>query len=123
KSRLNRMQDITGARVVVPDLATQEMVLQLVLEEFKDSNAVVAKDTRKEGDELGYRGLHVVVQIGGRFAEIQIRTMLQGLWAQVVEKLDETTGTDLKHGSGPDGALQWLKAFSGRLERVEYGEK
>jgi ppGpp synthetase/RelA/SpoT-type nucleotidyltranferase len=123
KSRLNRIQDIAGARVVVPDLATQEAVLQLVLAEFDDCGAAVAKDSRKDADELGYRGLHVVVQISGRFAEIQIRTMLQGLWAQVVEKFDETGGSDLKHGSGPDEALKWLRAFSDRLQRVEGGEK
>jgi ppGpp synthetase/RelA/SpoT-type nucleotidyltranferase len=123
KSRLNRIQDIAGARVVVPNLDTQEAVLQLVLTEFSDSNAVVAKDTRETSDELGYRGLHVVVELNGRFAEIQIRTALQGLWAQVVEKLDETGGTDLKHGSGPSQTLEWLKDFSERLNRVEHGEK
>lgn len=64
-----------------------------------------------------------MVCIGGRFAEIQIRTALQGLWAQFVEKLDETSGSDLKHGSGDQQALEWLQALSERLRRFEYGEE
>ena len=123
RSRLNRIQDIAGARVVVPDMATQEAVLQLTLREFAQNSPVIANDTRDSADELGYRGLHVVVLIDGRYAEIQIRTALQGLWAQVVEKLDETADTDLKHGSGPEETLKWLRAFSQRLTQVEHGEK
>lgn len=122
KSRLNRIQDIAGARIVVPDMATQEAVLQVTLREFAENSPVIANDTREAADNLGYRGLHVVVLIAGRYAEIQIRTGLQGLWAQVVEKLDETAGSDLKHGSGPEDTLEWLKAFSERLQRVERGE-
>lgn len=123
RSRLNRIQDIAGARVVVPDMATQQSVLQAVLQEFAENSPVIAKDTREAGDGLGYRGLHVVVLIAGRYAEIQIRTVSQGLWAQVVEKLDEVAGSDLKHGSGPEETLEWMRAFSERLRRVEHGEK
>jgi ppGpp synthetase/RelA/SpoT-type nucleotidyltranferase len=122
KSRLNRIQDIAGARIVVPDVATQEAVLQVTLREFAENSPVIANDTRDTADSLGYRGLHVVVLIAGRYAEIQIRTALQGLWAQVVEKLDEAAGSDLKHGSGSEEALKWLKEFSERLGRVEHGE-
>ena len=123
RSRLNRIQDIVGARVVVPDMATQQAVLEVALREFAENSPVIAKDTRDAGDGLGYRGLHVVVLIAGRYAEIQIRTGLQGLWAQVVEKLDEVAGSDLKHGSGLEETLDWLRAFSERLGRVEHGEK
>lgn len=37
KSRLNKIHDIVGARIVVPDIATQEDVLRATLEEFADS--------------------------------------------------------------------------------------
>src|SRR5579862_1419176 len=123
RGRLNRIQDIAGARIVVPNLEAQEAVLRVVLDEFLDGEATIVKDARAEGDELGYRGVHVVVLIEGRYAEIQIRTGLQGLWAQIVERLDEDQGTDLKHGSGPEATLKWLKEFSQRLTSVEYGDK
>ncbi|HEY5294818.1 MAG TPA: RelA/SpoT domain-containing protein [Gaiellaceae bacterium] len=123
KSRLNRIQDIAGARVVVTDIAAQELVLQATLDEFKAQGAAITKDTRAAPDALGYRGLHVVIEIDGRYAEIQIRTRLQGLWAQVVEKADERIGSDLKHGVGDPETLNWLRAFSDRLQRVEQGEK
>jgi Region found in RelA / SpoT proteins len=113
---------IAGARVVVPDLATQEAVLEATLSEFKANEATIAKDSRTTADDLGYRGLHVVVLLDGRYAEIQIRTALQGIWAQVVEKIDETSGSDLKHGSGPTETLRLLNTLSQDIQRVESGE-
>ena len=116
------MQDIAGTRVVVPDLRAQELALEATLLEF-DAQEPRVKDTRVEGDANGYRGLHVIVLLEGRYAEIQLRTPQQALWAQFVETLDETAGTDLKHGDGPDDVRAWLKQFSERLGRVERGEE
>jgi ppGpp synthetase/RelA/SpoT-type nucleotidyltranferase len=121
KSRLARIQDIAGTRIVVPTLAEQDAVLTAALAQF-GSDASVVKDTRKDGDALGYRALHVVVQMDGRLAEIQIRTATQASWAQIVEILDEQGKTDLKHGNGPAETLEWLRQASDALRRVDLGE-
>jgi putative GTP pyrophosphokinase len=121
KSRLSKMQDIAGTRVVVPGLDDQQRILDVTLDHFAGARPTV-KDTRTDGDTLGYRALHVVVDLGGRFAEIQIRTATQATWAQIVEILDEQGETDLKHGNGPAETLEWLRSASDQLRRVDVGE-
>jgi ppGpp synthetase/RelA/SpoT-type nucleotidyltranferase len=98
-------------------------VLDATLATFSDADPRIAKDTRETADALRYRGLHVVVRLDDRLAEIQIRTSAQNLWAQLVEKLDEVRGTDLKHGVGPTDVLDGMKRLSELLRRQETGEE
>lgn len=122
KTRLSRMQDIAGARVQVPTLELQEAVLKAVLKVFERCEPQVAKDTRAEPDRFGYRALHVVVMLGGRRVEIQIRTRSQDGWAQIVEKVDDTFSCDLKHGRGPAEWLQWLHELGDELRKGDLGQ-
>jgi hypothetical protein len=120
RGRLNRIQDIAGARVVVQSRADQEIALKVVLQELKSLKPFVAKDTREEADEHGYRAVHVVVTtahpgLGERTAEIQIRTVGENAWAQIVESLDAVLGSDLKHGVGPADFREWLLSLSDAL--------
>jgi hypothetical protein len=121
RSRLSRIQDVAGTRIVVPTLEHQERVLEHILTEFASESPAV-KDTRAAGDELGYRALHVVVTLDGRYAEIQLRTAAQATWAQSVEILDEQEKSDLKHGVGPEDRLEFLKRLSDQLRRVDIGD-
>jgi ppGpp synthetase/RelA/SpoT-type nucleotidyltranferase len=59
-----------------------------VREELFLAEYVSTKDTREEADHLGYRAVHVIVT-DGRLAEIQIRTIWQNAWAQVVESFND----------------------------------
>ncbi|MDQ2981149.1 MAG: RelA/SpoT domain-containing protein [Actinomycetota bacterium] len=126
RGRLNRIQDIAGARIVVPGAAEQEAVLRIVTS-LENLKPVVAKDSRKQADEQGYRAVHVVLTtahpgIGERPAEIQIRTIAENAWAQVVENIDGVLGSDLKHGNGPADYQEWLLELSDALAAVERGE-
>jgi hypothetical protein len=64
----------------------------------------VAKDTRERGDDYGYRAVHVVATLDGRFAEVQIRTVYQDVWAQLVERTDKTLGTGPEESSGTNAS-------------------
>jgi hypothetical protein len=121
KMRLTRMQDIAGTRVVVPGLDVQESVTTIVLGLFASKNGRVVKDTRERGDDFGYRAVHVVATLDGRYAEVQIRTGYQDVWAQVVERTDKMLGTDLKHGYGPTDWLEWLLELSDVLREHDLG--
>jgi hypothetical protein len=122
KMRLSKMQDIAGTRVVVPALDVQEVVTTIVLALFADKDCDVAKDTRAGGNDFGYRAVHVVATLDGRFAEVQIRTVLQDVWAQLVERTDKTLDTDLKHGDGPAEWLEWLLELSDALRQRDLGK-
>lgn len=80
------------------------------------------RDTRERPDQYGYRAVHVVVTLEERFVEIQIRTVAQNAWAQIVEKLDEVRGSDLKHGRGPADWLEWLHELGDELRKRDLGE-
>ena len=115
------MQDIAGTRIVVPTLQLQEITAGVVRETFPAWDPREARDTRERGDEYGYRALHLVVTLDGRYAEIQIRTQAQDTWAQVVEQADRALGTDLKHGRGPAEWLDWLVELSDSLRQRDLG--
>lgn len=108
---LPRMQDIAGARIVVPSLEVQEPVIAAVRQLFGPELRHV-KDQRAEPDQYGYRAVHLIVRVNGRIAEIQIRTVWQDRWAQIVEQVDGLLSSDLKHGRGPAEWLEWLHGVS-----------
>jgi hypothetical protein len=56
-----------------------------------------------------------------RTAELQLRTHVQQGWAQLVERLDQTLGTDFKHGAGPSGIQDWLRTMSTEGRKAELG--
>jgi hypothetical protein len=122
KTRLATMQDIAGTRIVVPTLEIQDAITTVVLERFRNKDGYVAKDTRENGDDYGYRAVHAVATLDGRFAEVQIRTVHQDVWAQLVERTDKMLNTDLKHGRGPADWLEWLLELSDALRQRDLGK-
>ena len=123
-TRLTQMQDIAGGRIVVPLPDLQDALLQILIEAHAEliGGAPRVTDTRDGGDEQGYRAVHVVIPLEGMPVEVQIRTPLQQLWAQIVERVDQALGSDLKHGAGPAEWLEYLQTLSDLFERVEAGE-
>jgi ppGpp synthetase/RelA/SpoT-type nucleotidyltranferase len=115
------MGDISGARIVVPSLDLQDVTTEFVSTVFV-ANSPAIKDQRAEGDDYGYRAIHVLIRVQGRLAEIQIRTEWQDRWAQVVESLDSARDFDLKHGQGPTDWLEWLLELSDEFRKADLGE-
>jgi hypothetical protein len=123
RTRLWTMQDIAGARIVVPSPGAQTHALSQVVSVFDAERPRVTKDCREQPDQYGYRAIHVVVEMADRFAEIQIRTQPQQSFAQIVEKADEIMGFDLKHGQGPADWLEWLHGLSDELRKADLGQQ
>ena len=76
----------------------------------------------ENGDQWGYRAIHVVVRLDERLAEIQVRTTNQDRWAQIVKAIDKARGLDLKHGRGPADWVQWLQELSDALRNADLGK-
>ena len=122
---LSTMQDIAGGRLVIPTIESQESATSGFVEGIESAlgNRPSVKDTTERGDELGYRAVHVVFQFGARPAEIQIRTARQQQWAQTVENVDQSLGTDLKHGNGPEAWRAWLLKLSHAFREQDLGKE
>jgi hypothetical protein len=115
---LSKMQDIAGARVV--DGMTREEQDRLVARITARFDRYRVKDRRAE-PSYGYRAVHVIVRVQGRPVEIQVRTYLQDLWAQIVERLADAWGRGIRYGeppSEPDLPAAGGRTRHGLIERV-----
>ncbi len=115
--RLSQMQDIAGCRTVVADVAQQDQLVSLIEGKFP----CVVSDRRLQPSH-GYRAVHVVVRSGRLPIEVQVRTRLQHLWAEISEKFADEFGIEVKYGGGqPDvrEALDETSSLVARIERLE----
>ena len=94
KMNLSRMQDIRGCRIVVEGGNIQaESILKEIKSIFEKPNIKIRND-----NETGYRAIHIIVKEDGHPVEIQLRTVLQDLWANWCEKYS-ANDLDLKYGT------------------------
>jgi len=107
------MQDIAGCRVVVPDITGQSSLVGR-LEEMFDVTLV----DRRSKPSHGYRAVHVIVR-SELPVEIQVRTELQHVWAELSEKLADTYGIGLKYGGGPSDIRRVLDEWSVLIAEFE----
>lgn len=100
KTRLAEMQDIAGLRIVSKaDLAEQDRTVGKIVETLPVTKVI---DRRKQPTH-GYRAVHVIATLEGRHVEIQVRTHLQDLWAQAIERLADEAGREIRYGGPPHG--------------------
>src|SRR5262245_850816 len=96
RTRLSRMQDIAGCRIVVEGVMAQEETILLLRREFPAAKV----SDRRLNPSHGYRAVHLIVTIREKPVEIQIRTKLQHLWAEYSEKCADVVDPALKYGGG-----------------------
>lgn len=106
--RLTQIQDIAGCRLIVQDIAEQESVVQSLTSLFENITII----DRREKPSHGYRAVHVVVKYRGKLIEIQVRTVLQHLWAEQSEKLSDIFDSAIKYGGGGEDIQKGLTELS-----------
>jgi ppGpp synthetase/RelA/SpoT-type nucleotidyltranferase len=116
--RLTQIQDIAGCRLIVPDIANQDQVVQSLSRLFENTNIV----DRRQKPSHGYRAVHVIVTHLGKVVEIQVRTALQHLWAEFSEKLSDRIGLAIKYGAGNDKIRETLLSLSNTVAARESNE-
>jgi len=115
--RLSQMQDIAGCRVTVLGISEQEAAVDAIKSIFKKVSVI----DRREKPSHGYRAVHIVAEMDGKLIEIQVRTQLQHLWAENVEKASDRFGGDLKYGVGDSRVISRILELS-RLISVAEGQ-
>ncbi len=113
--QLSRIQDIAGLRIVGSDLSWQDATVAGLVAHWPDARVV----DRRATPTFGYRAVHVIPVAMGLPIEVQVRTRLQHLWAQVSETAADRVGTALKYGGGPAYLTTLLLAISESVSRIE----
>lgn len=96
--RLTQIQDIAGCRIIVSDLDDQNRVVERLRASFDHVTVV----DRRQNPSHGYRAVHVILTVEEKAMEVQIRTPLQHLWAELSEKLSDIIDPSIKYGGGSD---------------------
>jgi len=113
--RLTQVQDIAGCRLVVPEIADQERVVAALVEFFPDAILV----DRRSKPSHGYRAIHLIVRVSDKLVEIQVRTMLQHLWAEQSEKMSDLVDPAIKYGGGAQDFQELLRVSSDAVGGIE----
>lgn len=117
--RLSQVQDIAGCRIVVADVAEQERVVVSLYAAFPGASVA----DRRAKPSYGYRAVHVIARISGKLIEIQVRSSLQHLWAELSEKVSDMVDPAIKYGGGPQVHQQGLASASAEVAGVEEVEQ
>lgn len=100
---LPRMQDLAGIRIVgAISLDEQDRLAAEIIRRFPPDPRQPKLIDRRIDPRHGYRAVHVVVCVDGVSIEIQIRTLLQHLWADLMERLADRLGRQIRYGEPPN---------------------
>ncbi|MFD1945206.1 RelA/SpoT domain-containing protein [Nocardioides aestuarii] len=111
---LSSMQDIGGCRAILADV---DEVRRVEARLKKRRPPVGYADYINTPRSSGYRGIHVVVDYGGRHIEVQLRTKVMHEWAIAVERLSARVGDNLKQDG--EHALQLLMSVISDAMAIE----
>jgi putative GTP pyrophosphokinase len=117
--RLSQIQDIAGCRVIVTDVVEQERVVASLRTAFPGASII----DRRVNPSFGYKAVHVITTKFGKLVEIQVRTALQHLWAELSEKLSDVFDPSIKYGGGSNEIRNILALRSKILVEIEEIEK
>lgn len=115
RTRLSEMQDIAGLRIVRDISLAEQDELVIGIEGLIPEAKTV--DRRKRPSH-GYRAVHVIAKIADRPVEIQIRTDMQDLWAQALERLADRAGREIRYGGIPEGCEALIETLLAAAREV-----
>jgi ppGpp synthetase/RelA/SpoT-type nucleotidyltranferase len=115
--RLSQVQDLAGARIIVPNRPTQDDAAIKIRRHFEASGHACREIDRRTNPSHGYRALHLVLNVASVLVEIQIRTDLEDTWAQIVERLADQWGRGIRYGEQPVNPDTRVRAGEQTLSR------
>ncbi len=119
KMQVTQMQDVAGVRALLPSLTHLYAVSRRLR---KTWTVIRVRDYVAEPKPSGYRALHLIVRRGGYPVEVQLRTVLQDVWANQVEKDGRQIGVGLKFGAGAAEVHAYYVAVSDAFVFLDLGE-
>jgi ppGpp synthetase/RelA/SpoT-type nucleotidyltranferase len=99
---LARVQDLAGIRMVgaLRSGEQDQLAAEITCRFPADPREARIVDRRAEPSH-GYRAVHVIVSLDGITIEVQVRTFFQHLWADLMERLADRLGRQIRYGEPP----------------------
>ncbi len=125
---LSTMDDVAGCRLVLDgDRDAQDRTVEQVRELFNRDGASAEVKDRRAFPSYGYRAVHVLVRLDDVRIEVQVRTQLQHLWAELSEKFADRVGRHVRYGGAPSGetereAFELLQTVATNIDEMERGD-
>lgn len=119
---LSRMNDIAGCRAVLPTQAGVDHVIERLQRQRRWHLLPRVWDYVAQPKEDGYQAKHLVALKDAYRIEIQLRTLGQHQWAELVERLDRDHGTRIKFGEIDDQLKAALSTAAATMAAYEQKE-
>jgi ppGpp synthetase/RelA/SpoT-type nucleotidyltranferase len=99
---LHSMQDLAGFRVVGAfSFPKQDELAAEVCRRFPADPREPRIRDRRADPSYGYRAVHVIVSLDDVTIEVQVRTVVQHLWADLMERIADRLGRGIRYGEPP----------------------
>jgi putative GTP pyrophosphokinase len=118
--KLADMVDIGGVRAVVNRQAEVDELHRQLDDEVEVRRV---RDWARNPRATGYRAVHLHVRESGRMIEVQLRTLGQDAWANVVEEESRLSGVNYKAGEGNPTVLEFFRVVADFFGTIELGEE
>jgi hypothetical protein len=99
---LARVQDLAGIRIVgTLRLDEQDLLATEIVRRFPADPRAAKVVDRRVNPSHGYRAVHIIVSLDGISIEVQVRTIRQHVWADLMERLADRLGRQIRYGEPP----------------------
>jgi len=95
------MQNLAGFRIVGGFSFDQQHLRDEIMRRFPADPHEPSYRNRRTDPGYGYRAVHVLVCVDDVNIEIQIRTLAQHMWADLMERLADRLGRQIRYGGAP----------------------
>ena len=116
--QLSMMDDIAGARIVLPNNLQVSQLVETFKNKKNKHELIKLKNYISHPKEDGYRSIHAVYKINKQptiHIEIQFRSLLQHCWATGVEVFGTLEKTSFKTGEGTEEWKHFFRLLSSRF--------
>jgi putative GTP pyrophosphokinase len=117
--RLSQVEDIGGCRAVLETLDDVHAAATRMRHRWTHARV---HDHISNPKPDGYRALHIIERRDDRLIEVQLRTVRQHYWAELVEIWAGRLGYALKDGRGPDDLRMYFAMAAERLAQEDRNE-
>lgn len=114
---LGNVQDVAGVRFECEmTLEEQDIVARAIADAFAQPDRAI-HDIRRS-PHAGYRAVHVWLHLRHARVEVQVRTHLQGAWANVYEALADRYGRAIRYGDDLTGVPEVGRVLAEALRSI-----